>query len=598
MMARSFAKAVSLAASHENLWYVAKGPAMVVLASLKRIGWVARTPFVWITREGTVIDLDTIAAADVGVLAKHSVRDWLWYRAAGRRAAYQDFKDVAPYTQPLITLLRSADTQEWGPAEKGMLCSIVADSWWGSGACELCMGEWSTWHGIWQCPAMSPFARQYNLPDAICRCAQEGPMVPLFSTCLVVDLVVDFPGPLLVEDMVWSSTASGDFCFGAEAFGDGSGINIKHYRTRRCGFAVVGVDRHRASRFLGVTACGALPGPLQEVPVAELMALMFFLRHSLPNSEGALWFYTDCEWVVATFARGEAYATHPMRRFAGVWKALFKILDDVLPDRLCLNIVKVKAHASVISCDGDEELLFLKRGNDEADAKAKEGAARHPSNEADLIRLKRCNLVQPVVAKYVARLGVWRRNRYGRDVVPARPPSCRVRHKSSLAVELCIPSDPSTSTPQGHRICSDPFSLRLRCVRCMASAENALTLAKQQCIPQSLLGNHKIWRIDGIIFCRDCGAYSERRTLKLGGRCLGFPSSTSAEQRRLRMLNGVHPTNKLPIGMPRPDRFWDTWLGNVQESDVVQEPISQPVAPLLSERLPEDQGRTSLDANG
>jgi len=327
------------------------------------------------------------------------------------------------------------------------------------------------------------------------------------------------------------------------------------------------------------------------------MALTFFVRHSLPDCDGNLTFYTDCEWVLSSFNLGEAYATHPMRRFAGAWKVLFKILDDVLSDRMCLHIIKVKAHASVVSCGGDEELLFLRRGNCEADAKAKEGAARHPSNEADLIRLKRCSDVQPIVAKYLARLGVWRRKSYGREVVPARPPSSRVRIKASLTAAQCAPCSPSAPTAQGHRVGADPVSMRLRCILCMASADCAATLAKQQCIPQNFEGNHSIWRIDGLIFCKSCGAYSEKRTIKLSGRCDGTPASTSAGERRVRMLNGNHPISNLPIGVPRPDRFWDTWLGNVQGIDGPVEPVGHIDAPLLSERLPV-RHETYLDANG
>ena len=121
---------------------------------------------------------------------------------------------------------------------------------------------------------------------------------------------------------------------------------------------MVAVERVGASAFLGTSAYAPLVGPIQEVPLAELYALLFFITHSMPAENGSLTFYTDCKWVVDTFASGWAVATQPMAVFAGVWRKVFKAIDDVLTSVEQLHLIKVKGHATAVSCGNDEVLLL------------------------------------------------------------------------------------------------------------------------------------------------------------------------------------------------------------------------------------------------
>ena len=567
-MARLMHGAQDLASNHANIWQIAKGPAMVVLASLARIGWSwnHEEPFHWKMANGQVISLLETSAADIEVLARKDVRKWLWAKASTNRAAYSDFH-LPPYTAPLCTLIRAKDRPGWGPEHKGMLRSIASDAWWGSGTCDLCGMEWSTWHAHWQCPAMARFKLQYNLPDSIIRCADRGQQVALFSVGMLVDPVQSFPWPLMELQMVWDCSDDMVGHLGSEAFGDGSGINVHHDGTRRCGLGIVAASRTAMSNYLGTTVHAALPGVIQEVPVAELMALMVFLRHSVADSDGKLTFYTDCEWVIESFEAGEAYVTHPMRRFAGSWKAFFVILDDVLPDRRSLTILKVKGHQTILACNGDEELLYRKRGNDEADLQAKKGAALHPLCPEDLARLRRCNIVVPAVAKFMARQAVWRRQQYGNAVLPQRPPLRRLRCKTSPEAHALVASVPAALDTGRHRPCTDPFTLRTRCCICLASALDRATLERQPCRDgnQGLL--HRLWRVRDFVFCKTCGAHSSRRTIGLGQACNGEPKSRSAEERRVRLLNGIHPLKGHQLGgAPHPVILWDDWHDTVASS--------------------------------
>jgi len=565
-MARSLHGAWGLAQKHSCMWQVAQGPAVAVLASLSRIGWSLVTPFEWKMANGMTINIEEVSAADVARLARRDVKDWIWRRAASRRSAFVDFTS-APFIAPLKTLMRAADRPDWGPEHKGMLRSIVADAWWGYGPCTLCGQEWSTWHCHWNCDAVRTYKQQYSLPSSIEDCASRGKDVPLFSCCLLPDPARHYPPPVLVQDLCWSYVVQDQAAegLGNEAFGDGSGYNVLHDATRRCGFAVVAVVRAGISRFLGARVNGPLPGVVQEVPLAELWALLTFVRHAMPGQDGQLTFYSDCAWVVDSFAAGEATVTHPMCRFAGTWKVFFKALDDVVPNRSLMNVIKVKAHSSAASCDGDEELLFLKRGNDAADEEAKAGATRQPLCQEDLDRLRRCSIVQPIIAKFMARQAVHRRETFGQEVVPARPPSRRVTSKATVGVEGSVSATLELPDTGVHRTCLDPISMRVRCIKCLASADCAATLRKAPCVPESGVLKHKLWRCGDYIFCCNCGAHSQKRTLGLGQSCNGQPRSDSARDRKKLLLSGRHPLSGLDIGIPIPIVLWDDWHDSFED---------------------------------
>ena len=50
-----------------------------------------------------------------------------------------------------------------------------------------------------------------------------------------------------------------------------------------------------------VLLVGASPGLVQEVPLAELYALLQAVTNSVPDERGIFTFYTDCMWVIDSF---------------------------------------------------------------------------------------------------------------------------------------------------------------------------------------------------------------------------------------------------------------------------------------------------------
>ena len=81
MVARAFMQAaenVSEAKSKKAVWKQIKGPIVATHASLLRVGWSPRTPFLWITPSGAVINILKLSDKDVATLFKRDVQNWLW----------------------------------------------------------------------------------------------------------------------------------------------------------------------------------------------------------------------------------------------------------------------------------------------------------------------------------------------------------------------------------------------------------------------------------------------------------------------------------------------------------------------------------------
>ena len=570
VLIRSFAKARTVMQAAKVPWQVAVGPASVVLACLKRIGWEATSPFLWKTAKGMAIDLDEMCAADLARLIRYDVRKWLWSKAADHRHGYRDFTESHPFTNNILTLLRRPPTAQWSHEHKGMLRAVVAEASWGNKECSFCGEEWSAWHDAWQCPAMQPYRRQHGLATSIMSCGTRGQHVAMFSNSLVPEPIVASPSPLTSTDVTWSVASGGMPLFGSEGFGDGSGMLANHYASRRCGWAVVAVERVGASAFLGTSAYAPLVGPIQEVPLAELYALLFFITHSMPAENGSLTFYTDCKWVVDTFASGWAVATQPMAVFAGVWRKVFKAIDDVLTSVEQLHLIKVKGHATAISCGNDEVLMLQKRGNDEADILAKKGAMLHPMDANDCERLRRISLVQPIVATYLARIGVAKLERYGKDAIPT--PQANAQQRLERHDRPCIAIQDGSC----HRICTDLSTMRVRCSLCLASADTANVLCKAPCRSTGASREHIVWTAGDFVFCTKCGAHSAVRTNGLSHSCLGGPASDSGRDRRNRLLKGRHPITNAFMAVPVPGILVDEWQSSCQS--VPPEPLLRNVA--------------------
>ena len=326
-------------------------------------------------------------------------------------------------------------------------------------------------------------------------------------------------------------------------------------RTLRCGWSVCsGVHLESVNTaHADVQAYGPLAGPVQEVPLAEAKALLFFLSNCVVGDRGILTFYTDCLWVSESYRRGEEYCTHSLAIFAGLWCKIFRVVREQFGENLeGLHVIKVRGHATAASCVDDAELNYRRLGNGTSDDGAKAGAAIHPC-DSDIIGKSRDHAeMATFVARYIARCAVWRRKTYGVEVlIPVAVPHSR----ADIAIRPMVSQ---------HRICGDFESLRWRCFMCMRSAASSSVLERSAC-PRYSFGRHVPWYArgsteeKGITFCVRCGAYSSDRAYNLKGICLNRPGNETTTKRLRWMKNGYHPVTGDELHAPRPVRPQDEW---------------------------------------
>ena len=127
-------------------------------------------------------------------------------------------------------------------------------------------------------------------------------------------------------------------------------------------------------------AQGPLPGPVQEVPLAELFVLVVALRFVLPWPNGLFCFLhrLRLHYQLVGEGRAELHCNRVLR--AVQWRQVYAMARSLLGgDGLSkLWLCNVKDHCSVPSCDGDLSLVFRRRGSCMSDAAAKQGARVHP----------------------------------------------------------------------------------------------------------------------------------------------------------------------------------------------------------------------------
>eukprot|EP00959_Pyramimonas_sp_CCMP1952_P248811 5201130-Pyramimonas_sp.AAC.1 len=90
-------------------------------------------------------------------------------------------------------------------------------------------------------------------------------------------------------------------------------------------------------------------------------------------------FYSDCQWVVSSFAKGRWETTHGGCVAADLWTAIWDALDDF---EFQVRVCKVKGHARASDDDSSPNARYLRLGNAEADSAARKGARSHPSDAA------------------------------------------------------------------------------------------------------------------------------------------------------------------------------------------------------------------------
>jgi hypothetical protein len=252
-------------------------------------------------------------------------------------------------------------------------------------------------------------------------------------------------------------------------------------------------------------------------------------------ADGRIYFYSDCSYVVDTFARGRRHATCAYHTYAEVWRLIFNKVDDIGSGVVIVR--KVKAHATLADV-GLTITQWERDGNIAADRLAKKGTRCHPDNGADIVRVDRCEAVIDHVARFIARLNVFALS------LPDSAKTVRNRVKAARTRRCRGPTQRSSR----HSIVR--LNGLLKCTRCVRTSSDPGRIDKHAC--WRALVRHNLWYLEPYWFCVKCGAFAYKRSVKLCAGCNGRPSSVG-KARVLRLLrNGRDPYSGLTIGIPLP----------------------------------------------
>ena len=382
------------------------------------------------------------------------------------------------------------------------------------------------------------------------------------------------------EQLIWEVVPA-DGCFFSEvAFGDGSGVHGQRNLTRRCAFAVASFDYAGSEVVVNALARGPLVGLNQQVPASELKAWIVYLRFSATEVLTRTYF-TDCLWVITTFAKGKYAATNGWAIHADLWRELFALVEDVGFDTVFLR--KTKAHKAIDACRSIAEVREAKC-NAIVDQKARQSAKQGHDDNTEAMKQHDDLLCRAtVVAKYLARLQIWLRDNHTFEVElpakfvpqPSAPQNLSVdgmgehvastlsaRASSEEYIDLQPPmwdvealefqhASAADRVVNAHLLDHDPLTQKWRCLACMAFASQ-ISRMPLVCLPPVVGKRHVYWIAGAVRFCKACGAYSKLRTRHLALGCPGKPIGQDMWRQKQALLAGTHPMTREFLGVPMP----------------------------------------------
>ena len=365
----------------------------------------------------------------------------------------------------------------------------------------------------------------------------------------------------------------GQTFFEANVFTDGSGLGGTDTLAVRCGFGCAQIDDHGAI----VAGCfDPLPGELQTVPGAEVLAVSCAIAASIPP----LVLYTDHFNVLRDLRRGPRWCMAAERPFAAQWAAIWTVLEDVgvrigndddVNDNLGwaegfrgITVCKVPAHFSAARA-AVLGLEWRRQGNEHADDLAKRRASPHSASEEVLDAVRRVDVRVEELAHWVHELHRLTHNgTYRRDVdVPPAPLNGRRRRAARECSVLGprVASEWKALPPEAGGHIWRRYQSGWACSKCGASTRQPDRFAPRRCLyplasrlarlpmPHRAFNGHRLWTADGVTWCSRCALYAEVCVRGLGKPCLGHPVTPWRMQR---IRAGKHPgTGALLQSQPR-----------------------------------------------
>ena len=260
-----------------------------------------------------------------------------------------------------------------------------------------------------------------------------------------------------------------------------------------------------------VKAWGPLPGIVQCIDAAEVHAVTRVLRLGVPP----LHVYSDSDFFVKGWERGQVWCEAPGRAHADVWREFWAVLNDFGVE--ALQVTKVKAHATQAMVEGNVISEIDRWGNQVADDAAKKGAACHPSLDEFLKQLEAQRELGKASLRWMG-VGLEAAQRAG-----------------ALPEAL-------TDTQKADR----PRQVQLKRVEVIKDD----TWRSEHCgkvITEGAHPSHAMNKCGQYFFCSACGHHGAQRLVALSGPC---PRTTTPSRKFLlkRLLGGLHPRTGEPLG--------------------------------------------------
>ena len=312
---------------------------------------------------------------------------------------------------------------------------------------------------------------------------------------------------------------------------------------------------------------------------AEVWAVLQVVTHSTAGAPLRI----DCRSVVTLLAAGRDAAVSPRRLTASAWADIFTALQDAAP----ADFSWIPAHtaAADVGCRLLSNGFLLsdidRVANAEADRLAKRAVEAHrvPKTIRDAIARQEDDV--DAMARWLARITL-AANSWGdakaRDSVDA--PSRR-RAERRQCKRARPPPEPLPPVLGGHTIvfAGAHAGRKWVCAVCHSSASTRMPFAARRCPGSSAAPwvrctrsaavrgktvgrGHTLLLTGPHVWCFDCGATACARTVLLKKPCPGSmrgPQSKWRMQARQRLLLGLHPDHRMPLGhrtMPEPGQPW------------------------------------------
>ena len=101
-----------------------------------------------------------------------------------------------------------------------------------------------------------------------------------------------------------------------------------------------------------------------------------------------------------------------------------------------------------------------------------------------------------------------------------------------------------------HYVVNSAVDQRWRCAGCWMSSDSASHLIHRKCASPQGKG-HSMLALSRLVFCRTCGAFSEKGVRHLSDWCQPCKPGTPRDRSRTRMLRGYHPYSLEFLGPPQ-----------------------------------------------